>query len=273
MCISQTSVPPETQAIIDAERAFARMAREKSRKEAFLANMDQDSILFRPGPVPGIPATEKEIKGTDLLAWAPLYADSAVSGDLGFTTGPWTFQQTPTGPIQGRGFYFTIWRKTGEGFKFVLDLGAPVPHEGPFPTDVKVPAKRGHAAPTGSGKLIALEDEALNKSIEGGSLSSAVSSVAHEEIHAIWPLEPLTGGKAEVGKMLTTKPVFKDYKTLGSGTSKAGDFAYSYGSFLSVPKTAEAKPAGGHYVRIWKRDESMNWRLSFLLSAAPRPQP
>jgi len=80
--------------MVKTEQAFSKMAEEKNIRDAFLAFIADDGLLFRPGAVNGkqwmqehpVPPSDKN----PLLAWQPAFAGMSVSGDLGFTTGPWS---------------------------------------------------------------------------------------------------------------------------------------------------------------------------------------
>src|SRR5687768_7313068 len=85
------------QSLVDAERAFARASEEKGTREAFLAVIADDGILFRPAAVNGkkwlldhpAPASPKRSS----LSWQPRFADISAAGDMGYTTGPWEFRE------------------------------------------------------------------------------------------------------------------------------------------------------------------------------------
>ena len=57
------------------------------------------------------------------LAWTPVFAFGSESGDMGVTTGDWTFTAPGTKPIKGR--YVTTWRKTAGQWKALTDMGNP----------------------------------------------------------------------------------------------------------------------------------------------------
>src|SRR5687768_15982217 len=79
------------------EMVQTRMAAEKTAREAFMAFIADDGLLFRPGAVNGkkwmlerpLPPSDKR----SLLAWQPNFAGMAAAGDLGFTTGPSEFKE------------------------------------------------------------------------------------------------------------------------------------------------------------------------------------
>jgi hypothetical protein len=80
------------QEMVKTEQAFSKMGEEKNTRDAFLAFIADDGLLFRPGAVNGkkwllehpAPPTDKK----PLLAWQPSFAGMSASGDMGFTTGP-----------------------------------------------------------------------------------------------------------------------------------------------------------------------------------------
>src|SRR6185503_2994514 len=123
--------------MVKTEQAFSKMAEEKNTRDAFLAFIADDGLLFRPGAVngkkwmlehPAPPPTDKK----PLLAWQPSYAGMASSGDMGFTTGPWEAKADINDEKpQGHGHFVTVWKKQADGsWKFVVDLGISHPQSG-----------------------------------------------------------------------------------------------------------------------------------------------
>src|SRR5687768_12358691 len=91
LLLTQAQTP--LQEMVLTEQAFSRMAAEKNTRDAFMAFIADDGLLFRPGAVNGkkwmlahpAPASDKR----PLLAWQPVFGMVAAAGDMGFTTGPW----------------------------------------------------------------------------------------------------------------------------------------------------------------------------------------
>jgi ketosteroid isomerase-like protein len=81
--------------LVEAERAFARAADEKGVREAFLAFLSDDAILFRPGPVPGREWVRSRPAPPIRLAWRPSFAEVSGAGDLGYTLGPYEARPLP----------------------------------------------------------------------------------------------------------------------------------------------------------------------------------
>ena len=92
-------------AVVAAERAFAADGLAMGIKASFLKHSAPDAIVFAPGPVKAhdLYAKRPDQKGPPLVWW-PLWAGIARSGDLGFTTGPATYDgresggTSPSGP-------------------------------------------------------------------------------------------------------------------------------------------------------------------------------
>src|SRR5215216_524949 len=124
------------QEMVKTEQAFSKMAEEKNVRDAFMAFIADDGLLFRPGAVNGkkwmlenpLPPSDKR----PLLAWQPSYAGMATSGDMGFTTGPWEFKNDiKDEKPSAYGHFVTVWKKQADGsWKFVVDLGISHPQSG-----------------------------------------------------------------------------------------------------------------------------------------------
>jgi ketosteroid isomerase-like protein len=122
---------PNWASLVEAERAFAAASLAKGTRAAFLDFLAEDSILFRPGPVPGKKWIEEHPAPDTLLTWEPAFAEVAQSGDLGYTTGPWEIR--PSGPQDkptAFGHFVSVWKRQTDGaWKVVVDLG--ISHAGP----------------------------------------------------------------------------------------------------------------------------------------------
>lgn len=220
------SIPKNISAVVNAERKFAALTAEKGIKTGFLANMDEQSILFRPGPVKGVTFTTSQPDSKALLKWAPDYADVAASGELGYTTGPWTIQKEAGGAILGQGRYVTIWRHKKGGWKIVTDCG------GPTATPVaQMPTSFTFPNPTGKKYSVTDVPPDFGKRLEKGVYQDPGYSDDQYTFHS-WAV----------------------------GISRSGDLAYTYGKYELLRKEgAEAGADLGYYLRIWKHQPE-GWR-------------
>src|SRR5262249_49533324 len=91
---------------------------------------------------------------TGLLAWEPAYVDLSASGDLGWTTGPWTFRPKPDAEPTAFGHYVTIWQQV-RSKPWRGGLGDGISH--PKPTGK--PAELTFAPVVQSPRVPAREDE------------------------------------------------------------------------------------------------------------------
>ena len=88
-----------------------------------------DGLVFDAGPpLRGAAAiaerAAKNYPSGSRLAWTPVNAFGAKSGDMGVTTGDWTFTAPGVKTVHGR--YVTVWRRDAHGdWKGLIDIGAP----------------------------------------------------------------------------------------------------------------------------------------------------
>jgi ketosteroid isomerase-like protein len=127
--VARAQMTPAVRAIVEQERAFSAASVAKSTRDAFMEFLADDSLLFRPGPVPGKMFIRNRPAPPGKLVWAPTFADAASSEDIGYTTGPYEFRKAEmTETPQSWGHYVSIWRKQRDGsWKVEVELG--VSHE------------------------------------------------------------------------------------------------------------------------------------------------
>lgn len=116
--------------VIETERAFARMAKEKSISEAFIyfaaenavLNRDNTLIKERQGIIEHFGPVENT-KTKRSLEWEPDFVDVATSGDLAYTYGKFLYTKTDsTGTTSQEGIFHTVWKRQKDGsWKYVWD--------------------------------------------------------------------------------------------------------------------------------------------------------
>src|SRR5437763_16613391 len=125
----EQKLPPALASLVEAERAFAPLSVAKGVRESFLTYFADDGINFQPHPTNTKEALRKRPAPATpppvTLDWYPVYADASHAGDLGYTTGPYTFtdhsQQSRPTPY---GYYFSVWQKQADGcWKVAVDSG------------------------------------------------------------------------------------------------------------------------------------------------------
>jgi hypothetical protein len=108
----------EPSAVIAAELAFARMAREKGQWTAFRENATEDAVW----PSPGWVNVRQSLKGTpdpaQAIVWEPDSVIVSCDGSFALSTGPATY------PSGRRSRFATIWQRQDDGsHRWVLDQG------------------------------------------------------------------------------------------------------------------------------------------------------
>jgi ketosteroid isomerase-like protein len=250
------------QEMVKTEQAFSKMAEEKNTRDAFLAFMADDGLLFRPGAVNGkkwmlehpAPPTDKK----PLLAWQPSFAGMSASGDMGFTTGPWEFKgDVKDEKPSGYGHFITVWKKQADGtWKFVVDLGISHPQSG-GPQTLWQPAdetKKTSFKPVAQEKALqALLDRDRSYSTD------KFSAYASPEVRLYRPENlPYIGSQAATEALAKTKGQIA-WQPIGGDVARAGDLGYTHGTY-EMTDDAKNVTEKGSYVRIWRKEGNV-WRI------------
>jgi len=260
------AAPPAVAPVVEAERAFAAMAREKGTTAAFGTFIAEDGKMFLPGPVRAKPLIEAGKIGFGPIRWWPVFAGLASSGDLGFTTGPFVAGE---GAERHYGFYFTVWQRQPDGrWRWLLDHGSPQRAPPPLGEASPVAALRpGVGKAGGAWNAVAAAEAALAAALASDARAGLGAALAADG----WLLRsgpPPAVGRAAVAAALAQEPAQVATAPLGGGVSAAGDLAYTYGTAAWTEADGERH---GHYVRIWQR-RARGWTLVVDETNAPPPR-
>jgi len=248
--------------IISSENNFAKAATDMNVKKAFLANLDSAGRIFNGAKnYNGIAAYSKGAENNnELLAWYPTIAQVASSGDLGFTSGPFTYSAKRVDTVIAYGYYFTVWKrdKTGQ-FKVMLDGG--VSHElNHSPLFSKPEAKLQNAKDLKTCIAPSINKAALNfKTAEMAfnTLADADPAKAYQTYlnskARLLRNNSLAQQDKNADLVAISKEHVKGYHfTQDSfGVSQSNDLAYTYGSVMVTLNNSTEKPAG-FYIRVWQ---------------------
>jgi ketosteroid isomerase-like protein len=243
--------------VVAAERAFAADGAAMGVGPSFLKWSTPDAVMIGPTGVArpkdafaGPPPTGPQPK----LAWWPLWAGIAQSGDLGFTTGP-----VEVGGAR-QGHYFTVWKKQpGGGWKWIYDGGAGAnsagePGERTEPVYLPVSTVR----PMGAARAMQEVQAAEGRLADGarGALKAAFEAAAMDGARVYAAPRPAAVGKAAIREVLGVYPAGLEFGApTGGEASRAGDLAYVYGPVKGQGLT-------GMYVHLWQR-RTDGWKLAF----------
>ncbi len=120
------------QEILNADKAFSALSKNKGMKFAFLQYAADDAVILSENsyPQPGKAAMEVRFSTFSdtgfVLTWEPQFAEVATSGELGYSYGIYTSTSMNANgaPVVEKGTYATVWKKDLNGdWKFVLDTG------------------------------------------------------------------------------------------------------------------------------------------------------
>lgn len=275
---------PDLQALVAAERAFAGEARRTSVREAFLAWLDADAVVFRPRPVLARPVYESRPASPALLAWEPAFAAVARSGDAGYTTGPWSFHAERSALAVAWGQFVSVWRRRPDGaWRVIADIGvshpAPAPEGSPpalaFPGDGRFPRAGGGASAEAAGQESGdTADEESSDQVRAAEaafadLAAVEGAAAAYAAHADPDLRLYRDGSPPwLGREMALAAVAAESGALTAhpqavGAARSGDLGWAWG------EGRRAAPAGGageatdlSWLRIWRRAEDGAWRIA-----------
>jgi len=284
--------------LVAAERAFSALAVERGIKEAFLANLAADAVVFRPAPANGRQVWRARSNPKGTLAWAPDYAEISGAGDLGVTSGPWEYG-TARNQASAYGHFVSVWRRTKDGvWRVAADIG--IDHEKPAAGLDAVELVRGpehpkppppppdfgsavYGGPLFSGSVfwtagpgyVSIEDRRMARAIN--NMMTAERSLvfvtrnrgieqAYSE-HAAGDVRvyrsnalPMVGWSA-ANDTLSKRGRRVEISPQQHGMSASRDLGYSYG-LLIARASAAAKPDTVSYLHVWRRAGDGAWRLA-----------
>jgi ketosteroid isomerase-like protein len=270
-----SNAQPDLAAVVETERRFSARAGEVGMRDSFLEFLADDVVTFGAEMSVGkdrlrsLPPAPRPLR--TLLQWQPQYGGIARSGDLAWLTGPYrvTDRKGERPPVNG--LYFSIWRKRGEEWKVVLDLGVRIPQrieEADFaPAPPGVPGKTGMSEADARRQVLAAEQRLASEAEDknaGRSICSAASSTLRVHREGEMPALGSTAACALLAR--NHQPVH--FINAGVGVSAAGDLAYTWGTYETLAGMPDSAVQQGFYTRVWQQ-QGGEWKL-MLDVAAPQ---
>jgi ketosteroid isomerase-like protein len=257
-------------AVVEAERAFAKTSVAKGVRDSFIEFFAEDGINFQPHPTKTKEALSKRPAAPSpvVLDWHPITADVSRAGDLGYTTGPYTLTDSKESKLVGQGYYFSLWKKQSDGnWKVVLDCG--IETSGPA-TEKLFKAARPMKSKVFKAKvsldLVRQEllkiDRNFSAMAKQAGAAKAFSALVNEDVRVHRNgRAPIIGVNA-LRAFLAEKPFSMSGEPIKSDVAESDDFGYTYGSY-ELQFEASRESEKGYYVRTWKRDGRGDWKLVF----------
>ena len=197
--------------------------------------------------------------------WYPVLADLAVSGDLGFTAGPWACSLADGG-AQIQGHYLTIWKREERcDWRVQFDAGV----SNPAPAEVESrpsseEAPSGPASPPPQPAADVAVSQALTdfQSTAGqDGIAAGLRTYARTRDFRFYGDHTAPMGLADANQYFSDHPLLGVFQEESRIRSADSTLAYCGGEFTDV------KRRSGHaYAQIWQYEPRVaNWGLRVLL--------
>jgi ketosteroid isomerase-like protein len=261
------TVSADQAAMVATERVFAKLGYERGIRESFIKYFSPDCIVFAPHPVKYRAELENQKPETFplpvVLNWSPVWGDISAAGDMGYNTGPVTYEDTgenkrPTRHV----IFFSVWKKQADGkWLVVLDVGSGVPSavaplDTPYTSVSKTaPRKKKLNAGDEKARMLQADRDLMAASASGGIGAWAGSLDDNIRVHR--PRTMPVVGKEAVGSWLALQKYSYKGEPMFSDIAASGDLGYTYGSV----ETGNAEGLKGYYARVWKRDNKGAWKV------------
>ncbi len=252
--------------MVNTERQFAATSVAKNTREAFLAFIADDGILFRPHAVAGKKWLTENTKTQGLLTWRPLVAEMAASGEMGYTTGSAEYRPTRSLDVTPvwHGHFVTIWKKQpDQTWKFAIDTGISNPRPPAEAPEWQPPTVKSNRVAkrvdvqAERDALIELDRQLAKSAAEKGA-QTAFLAYADDAIRFYRNDNLPAVGKDGMRAILADEKTALNFRPKGGEVSLAGDLGYTYGS--SEASGSDTKKYA-NYLRIWKRTPGGQWRV------------
>ncbi len=260
--LAQTG-PADVNTVVDAEKNFNKQVERKGIKGGFLTVADPVGIVFKPNVVNITDFYNSIDKQAGTLTSTPDFARIAVNGDLGFTAGPYVYQNGNDDSDKVFGDYVSIWRADNDGkFKLLINLGIQHPEaEQAAPIDFKNSDLKERVAlskdPFGGKKIIMATDNLFNHSLTLSTLAAYKEFLSAEGRYYFPGFEPVIG-QDKIMKFIDNEAITITATTTDAGRASSNDLAYSYGK-ARIKKGDIVSDY--NYVRIWEIDASHKWNI------------
>ena len=259
----------ELDSLVEAERAFSRMSRERGVRDAFLEYMAPDGVIFRPLATNARRAWESRGRVAATLVWDPVFAEVSAAGDLGYTTGPWELRPDDQRRPVGYGHYVSVWQRQGDGrWRVAVDIGVghARPARGVGMCDLSagpvLAARRtGGALPDLMALDLAWNEEARRR----GSVAAFARRATRDVRFCRDGVKPVVGAAGAREEMRTIPGVTR-WDPEAQRVSLSGDLGCTYG-MLERHREDGSAPDSSVYLHVWRR-EAAGWKVALALETA-----
>ncbi|MBD1393999.1 nuclear transport factor 2 family protein [Mucilaginibacter glaciei] len=250
--------------VVTAEEDFNKVVERKGIKNGFLSVADIEGVVFKPQAIKIAEFYGSIDKQPGKLTSQPKIARISANGDLGFTAGPYVYQNGKTEDDKVYGDYLSVWRMDASENKFKLLINLGIQHPEPekeMAVDFKeadLSKQKAASKELFNGKKLILDnDNIMNHSLELSSLAAYKEFLSPEARYFFPGFEPITSPD-KILKFIANEGISISSQTLDAGRSTSNDLAYSYGK-ARIKKGNIVN--NYNYVRIWEIDASHKWNI------------
>lgn len=260
-------------AVVQAEIAFAAQAEQAGTGVAFVNHSTPTALVTDGGKWANAQQVWKgrPSKPGSHLAWHPVLADASQSGDLGYTTGPWTSYQN--NQPQTAGEYVTVWRKQPDGtWKFVVDMGIERIGTNPAKSaNVLQPRLAAAVAtPSTAPSHVVLDIDSKFAMAQLMKPGATYQQYLSAEARLYRPGLSVMQGAAATANMKNLDGGYV-FTAVTGYLAAAGDLGYVVGT-MHRPRSTKHPEENGSYLRIWRREAVDGWRIvSEVFNFTPNP--
>ena len=259
----------DARSLAAAETAFAAHSMREDMRAAFIANFAADGVFVRGGWANAREWLTPRAAPPIVLDWRPVHTETASSGDLGLSTGPWRLSsRNDPNAAPAFGQFVSIWkREPGGPWRVLVDLGISHPQslfwDRPLET-VAVAAEPAAASDTIEVAEGRFAEEAARKGPRAAYAKYGSSALRLYRDG----VAPMVGKEAALAWPGLDEP--RAWHVEKNEAARSGDFGYARGSYSTAPGAATA----GWFLRAWHR-EAGAWRIAMDVAnaAAPAPRP
>ncbi len=251
LTVVASAAESEPTSVIEAEYVFAQSAKPLGVRGAFLKWLAPDSMICSPAPVNGVVSTTADEPNNDTLEWYPAISQTAGSGDLGYTIGPWRYRSAD-GKGAAQGTFLSVWRKQPDDtWRVVLDCG--VNHAKPANPPAALtssPAGPTKATTVGGGWHQPIGSaEAQFAAAATADSKSALRSFASADVRVMARGVPVAVGIDAGQALLDSQKLNGVWGHAFAAQSEDGTLGYAWG----YVGDAQSEAPSAAYVNVWQR--------------------
>jgi ketosteroid isomerase-like protein len=263
-CAAVTPLSEAPRSLAAAETAFAAHSVREDMRAAFIAHFAPGGVFIRDGWTDARAYLEPRPAPRIVLDWKPVYVETAASGDIGLSTGPWklTSKDKPDSP-PAHGQFVSIWQREGTGpWRVVADLG--ISHPAADLWDRALEARTVPRTERPAEDIAAAERRFAREMRERGPRAAYAANAA-DNLRVYRNGSP-PSERREAGIGLVDEGARQATWIVESvETARTGDFGYARGRYA-----LGGEEVSGYFLRAW-RAEHGRWRLLLdVLNPVPR---